>query len=61
MIEILVATLVLALVISVNDNFPALIYALVATQTTNLGNWLVVTVSFLVYYIYRVVARSVRG
>ncbi|MCD4684304.1 MAG: hypothetical protein K8S97_00020 [Anaerolineae bacterium] len=61
MLAILVATLVMALVISVNDNFPALIYAVIASRATSPQNWLVITVSFFVYYLYQVVARSVRG
>ncbi len=61
MLAILVATLVMALVISVNDNFPALIYAVIASRATSAQNWLVITVSFFVYYLYQVVARSVQG
>lgn len=60
-LEVAVATLVFALAVSVYDNFAAVIYALVATQVSTLENWLVVTVAFLVYYVYRAVGRAVRG
>jgi hypothetical protein len=60
-LEVAVATLVFALAVSVHDNFAALIYAVVAIQVPTLRNWMVLTVAFLVYYIYRAVGRAVRG
>jgi hypothetical protein len=60
-LEVAVATLVFALAVSVQDNFAALIYALVASRVSTLENWMVLTVAFLVYYVYRAVGRAVRG
>jgi hypothetical protein len=60
-VDVAVPTLVFALAVSVYDNFAALIYAVVATQVSTLENWMVLTVAFLVYYIYRAVGRAVRG
>jgi hypothetical protein len=60
-LDVAVATLVIALVVSVNDNNAALLYALVATQISTMENWLVLTLSFFVYWLYKAVARAVRG
>jgi hypothetical protein len=60
-LEVAVATLVIALVVSVSDGNAALLYAVVATQISTLENWLVLTLSFFVYWLYKAVARAVRG
>jgi len=60
-LEVAVATLVIALVVSVYDGNAALIYALVAAQISTLENWLALTLSFFVYWLYKGVARAVRG
>ena len=60
-LEVAVATLVIALVVSVYDGNAALIYALVAAQISTLENWLALTVAFFVYWLYKGVARAVRG
>jgi hypothetical protein len=60
-LEVAVATLVFALAVSVQDNFAALIYAVVASRVSTMRHWMVLTVAFLVYYLYRAVGRAVRG
>ncbi len=60
-LDVAVASLVIALIVSVNDSHAALLYALVATQINTMDNWLVLTLSFFVYWLYKAVARAVRG
>jgi hypothetical protein len=60
-IEVAVATLVMALAVSIYDGHAALLYAVVATQISTLESWLVLTLSFFVYWLYKGVARAVRG
>ncbi len=60
-LEVAVASLVIALIVSVNDSNAALLYAVVATQINTMENWLVLTLSFFVYWLYKAVARAVRG
>lgn len=60
-IQVLFATLIVGLVVSAYDNFPALIYVVVGIQAGSLRNWFVLTLAFLVFYLFRGVARGVRG
>ncbi len=60
-LEILVATLIFALMLSVFDDTAAIIYALILSQTVNLTDWMVATLAFLAYYVAKQVARAVRG
>jgi hypothetical protein len=60
-LQVLFATLIMGLVVSSFDNFPALIYVVVCINAGSLANWLVLNLAFLVFYLFRGVARGVRG
>ena len=60
MLEVVFATLIVALAISVYDNWAALIYAVVVINAGSLANWMILTLAFLVWYLVRGLARGLR-
>lgn len=61
MVEVLFATLIVAVVVSVDQPQVALLYAVVASQANDIQDWLVLTLALMIFGLYRGVARAVRG